>query len=58
MQKYAAVFRVEKTLQEGSKRMDKVYEKISDIGITDRGMVWNTDLIEAIELDNLLIQAK
>lgn len=58
MQKYAAVFRVEKTLQEGSKRMDTVFDKFKDIGITDRGMVWNTDLIEAIELDNLVLQAK
>lgn len=38
--------------------MDQVYQKLKDIGIKDRGLVWNTDLIEAIELDNLMIQAK
>lgn len=38
--------------------MDEVYAKFGDIGIKDRGMVWNTDLIEAIELENLVVQAK
>lgn len=38
--------------------MNVVYQKYKDIGIKDRGLVWNTDLIEAIELDNLLLQAK
>jgi succinate dehydrogenase/fumarate reductase flavoprotein subunit len=38
--------------------MKEVYQKYKEIGIKDRGLVWNTDLIEAIELDNLLIQAK
>jgi succinate dehydrogenase / fumarate reductase, flavoprotein subunit len=35
--------------------MEEVYAKLGDIGIKDRGMVWNTDLIEAIELDNLVV---
>jgi len=38
--------------------MDDVYLKYHDIGIKDRGKVWNTDLIEALELENLLINAK
>jgi succinate dehydrogenase / fumarate reductase flavoprotein subunit len=38
--------------------MASVYNKYKDIGINDRGLVWNTDLIEAVELDNLLLQAK
>lgn len=38
--------------------MDEIYKKYKDIGIKDRGMVWNTDLIESIELDNLMTQAK
>lgn len=38
--------------------MEEVYKKYQDIGIKDRGMVWNTDLIEAIELDNMVVQAK
>jgi succinate dehydrogenase/fumarate reductase flavoprotein subunit len=35
-----------------------VYQQYKDIGIQDRSLIWNTDLIEAIELDNLLLQAK
>lgn len=38
--------------------MDKVYEQIQHVKITDRGNTWNTDLIETIELENLLINAK
>lgn len=58
MQKYAAVFRIEKTLKQGQKEMAEIYQKYKQIGIKDRGLVWNTDLIEAIELENLLLQAK
>lgn len=35
--------------------MDEVYQKYKNVGIKDRGMVWNTDLIEAIELENLVL---
>jgi succinate dehydrogenase/fumarate reductase flavoprotein subunit len=38
--------------------MTDVYKQYKDIGIQDRSLVWNTDLIEAIELENLLLQAK
>lgn len=38
--------------------MTDVYKEYKDIGIKDRSLVWNTDLIEAIELENLLLQAK
>jgi len=58
MQKYAAVFRIDKTLKQGQQEMEEVYQQYKEIGIKDRGMVWNTDLIEAIELENLLVQAK
>ena len=37
--------------------MDQIYQKYSEIGIKDRGLVWNTDLMEALELENLLLQA-
>ena len=57
MQDYAAVFRTEETLQEGCKRMDEVVKEIRDVGITDRSMIWNTDLVETLELQNLLEQA-
>ena len=53
MQLHAAVFRVEKTLQEGVKKMDQVYDSFKHVGIKDRGLVWNTDLIETLELENI-----
>jgi succinate dehydrogenase / fumarate reductase, flavoprotein subunit len=57
MQNNAAVFRTEETLKEGSELIDKTFQSKADLGITDRGMVWNSDLVEALELDNLLDQA-
>ena len=57
MQDYAAVFRTEETLQEGCKRMNEVVKEIREVGITDRSMIWNTDLVETLELQNLLEQA-
>jgi len=57
MQEHAAVFRVEDVLQEGVTKMDDVYKMWSDVAITDRSMVWNTDLVETLELQNLLDNA-
>jgi succinate dehydrogenase (ubiquinone) flavoprotein subunit len=57
MQNHAAVFRIEKSLQEGCKKMTDIYQMYHEIGITDRGLNWNTDLLEALELENLLLQA-
>ena len=57
MQNHAAVFRKEDTLKKGSKLIHDVYKSYDDIGITDRNMVWNSDLVEALELDNLRGQA-
>jgi succinate dehydrogenase/fumarate reductase flavoprotein subunit len=54
MQRNAAVYRIQKTLEEGCKKMDEVYESYHDVKIADKGLVWNTDLIEAMELENLL----
>lgn len=54
MQRNAAVYRIEKTLKEGCDRMDEVYKTYKDVKITDKGLVWNTDLIETLELENLL----
>lgn len=53
MQKNAAVFRTEATLQEGLDTMTGIYKDFDRIKISDRSMIWNTDLIEALELDNL-----
>jgi succinate dehydrogenase (ubiquinone) flavoprotein subunit len=58
MQKYAAVFRRQDYLEEGCKKLHEFSAEIEDLGITDRGQIWNTDLVEAMELQNLMIQAK
>lgn len=57
MQQHAAVFREEGTLQEGLEKIEKNYKSYDEIAITDRGMIWNSDLVEALELDNLRSQA-
>ena len=58
MQRYAAVFRRQDYLETGCKNLHDVSQQIEHIGISDRGDIWNTDLVEAMELDNLMIQAK
>ena len=58
MQRHAAVFRKQDLLEEGCKKLDEISETYQHIGISDRGNIWNTDLIEALELENLLLQAK
>ncbi len=58
MQKHAAVFRTGETLQEGVERMKEVFASFADVGVSDRSMQWNTDLVETLELENLLIQAQ
>ena len=57
MQETCAVYREGPTLQEGVERIGKVYGKIGDIAISDRSLIWNTDLAEAMEYDNLIAQA-
>jgi succinate dehydrogenase (ubiquinone) flavoprotein subunit len=58
MQTYAAVFRTEETLQEGCRRMDKLNDQLlNNIKVTDKGRVWNSDLIETLELQNLMVNA-
>jgi succinate dehydrogenase / fumarate reductase flavoprotein subunit len=57
MQKDAAVFRTGETLSEGSEKISKVYASFSDVGVSDRSMVFNSDLIETLELSNLLAQS-
>jgi len=58
MQKYAAVFRTGDSMQEGVKEMQEIFESFENVGINDRGMKWNTDLLETLELENLLAQAQ
>ena len=57
MQNNCAVFRTGDVLKEGVEAIKGVYSGMPDIGVTDRTMVWNTDLMETLELDNLLAQA-
>ncbi|CAN7998756.1 unnamed protein product, partial [Ixodes hexagonus] len=58
MQLHAAVFRTGESLQEGCKKMDGVYGELKDVKVSDRGMIWNTDLVEGLELQNLLSCAR
>ena len=57
MQQYAAVFRSGASLDDGVHKMDQIAAGMADIGIKDRSLIWNTDLVEALELENLMGQA-
>ena len=57
MQNHAAVFRTGESFEEGVKLIDEVWEAMDDLKVTDRSMIWNTDLVETLELDNLIRQA-
>jgi succinate dehydrogenase / fumarate reductase, flavoprotein subunit len=57
MQNDCAVFRTAEVLEQGTRKVDDVAGSMRDLGINDRSMIWNTDLVEALELDNLLAQA-
>ena len=45
---------MQETLEEGCQKIDEIVHSFNDIGLKDRSMVWNTDLMEALELENLL----
>jgi len=57
MQNHAAVFRTGATLREGCEKLAKTFATFADVRVSDRGMIWNTDLVETMELENLLLQA-
>jgi succinate dehydrogenase / fumarate reductase, flavoprotein subunit len=57
MQTHAAVFRTGESLDEGVNKLEKVVASFADVSVSDRSLIWNTDLIETLELDNLLAQA-
>ncbi|WP_370328743.1 succinate dehydrogenase flavoprotein subunit [Hyphomonas atlantica] len=57
MQNNCAVFRTGDVLKDGVDAIEEVYKKAPGIDVKDRGMVWNTDLLEALEFDNLIAQA-
>jgi len=57
MQDHAAVFRTGEILEEGVEKIAEVFHLFSDVKVTDRSLIWNSDLIETLELDNLRGQA-
>ncbi len=57
MQEDAAVFRTADTLDSGVNRMAKVHDQRAQLKITDTGLIWNSDLMETLELENMIAQA-
>ncbi len=57
MQENCAVYRTGDVLREGVEKIDAVFAKLPGIDVQDRSMIWNTDLVEALEFDNLIAQA-
>jgi len=57
MQSNCAVFRTGDVLREGVEKIDGVFAKLPGLDVKDRGLIWNTDLVEALEFDNLIAQA-
>ncbi|MDX1481908.1 MAG: FAD-binding protein, partial [Woeseiaceae bacterium] len=57
MQNYAAVFRTGDTLAEGAEKLAGTFASLSDLAVADRSLVWNTDLVETMELENLMLNA-
>ena len=57
MQEHCAVFRTGEVLEEGVRKLDQAWTRRPDLKVTDRSMIWNSDLVETLELDNLLFQA-
>jgi succinate dehydrogenase / fumarate reductase flavoprotein subunit len=57
MQNHAAVFRTGESLAEGVHKLGTVHQSFAEVQVSDRSLVWNTDLVETLELDNLLSQA-
>ncbi len=57
MQEDAAVFRTQESLENGCQRMSEIWGELTDIKVTDRSMIWNSDLVETLELENLMANA-
>ena len=57
MQAHCAVFRTDQVLAEGMAKLAGIYQRMQDISVTDRSLIWNSDLVETLELDNLIAQA-
>ncbi|SDU46912.1 succinate dehydrogenase flavoprotein subunit [Stappia sp. ES.058] len=57
MQEDAAVFRTQESLAQGCERISAIWGELSDLKVTDRSMIWNSDLVETLELENLMANA-
>ncbi|TPI71128.1 succinate dehydrogenase flavoprotein subunit [Mesorhizobium sp. B2-8-9] len=57
MQEDAAVFRTQESLENGCRRISELWRELKDIKVTDRSMIWNSDLVETLELENLMANA-
>ena len=51
------MFRTDELMAEGKDKLAKTYERMNDVHVADRSLIWNTDLVETLELDNLIAQA-
>jgi len=57
MQSHCAVYRAGEVLEEGSQAIHSVWKKSADVKVSDRSLIWNSDLVETLEYDNLIVQA-
>ena len=57
MQEDAAVFRTQESLENGCRRISEIWHELKDVKVTDRSMIWNSDLVETLELENLMANA-
>ena len=57
MQEDAAVFRTQESLENGCRRISEIWNELADIKVSDRSMIWNSDLVETLELENLMANA-
>ena len=57
MQEDAAVFRTQESLEQGCQRLSQIWGEMADLKVTDRSMIWNSDLVETLELENLMANA-
>ncbi len=57
MQEDAAVFRTQESLEQGCKRISAIWDEMSDLHVSDSSMIWNSDLVETLELENLMANA-
>ena len=57
MQTHAAVFRTGPVMQEGIEKMNALWKDMANLKVSDRGMIWNSDLVETLELQNCMINS-